>query len=258
MNLANAARLYLGAPSEHRAAVVRDHVDRLLDATNEPTPAELADWDWMRPMLRVRIMDEETARPVLETAVLGEVAPGLKRMLYLDRLKTVSSVEKAWVESSSRRVDDAWAAGLANVWSSEQWSTFPLGDPLSRVVAVASEGFFGATHALLLDRHVKPGEASRGFLFAVPTAHFALYHIIVDGRSLIHAMNELVRIGCSMYHDGPHSISTNVFWVRDGGITTIPAGLDRGTLFIRPPDDLAGHILTLPASAPEGADRPNT
>jgi hypothetical protein len=107
--------------------------------------------------------------------------------------------------------------------------------------ALYGDSFFIASHLLHLPRYVDP--PPHGLLVAVPHRHALLLHRIQDARVVL-AVNALLGMAHHMHREGPGSLSSQLYWWRDGRLIRLPSEVDDGTLRFMPPPAFVDEVLT--------------
>jgi hypothetical protein len=109
------------------------------------------------------------------------------------------------------------------------------GGPTS-VWLLVGDSFFTATHGLWADRFDSPA-SEHGTLVCVPNRHAVLAHPIRD-LGAIGAIQAMLRVGRSMWEEGPGSLSDGLYWLRDGFLQRLETRVEGESTVFVPPDDL--------------------
>jgi len=243
--LVTLAQTYSRTPEDRRAHLVDANLRTLLDANTKPTAEQLADWEWVRPRLRVQLFDELSFRELADLSATTSPCRGFLGVLAVDMPRTVETVSKSVASRLGPTIDELFAVGLSNVLEKEPWKLHSL-DVASGIglSVVTSESMFGASHALMLERHLT-GPAPYGALVGVPNQHVALFHEIRDMKVAL-AVIDLIAVIRGFNREGPRPVSQGLYWWRDGAFTELPyRPLAEGVEF-RPPLEFAQMITSLP------------
>ena len=109
------------------------------------------------------------------------------------------------------------------------------------------DSFFTATHALW-SAHV---EGPYGSVVATPNRHAVLVHPIRD-LDVVSAIPIMARVAQGLYIEGPGSLTTSLYWYRDGTLTRLPAHVKDGDVTFIPPDEFVDTLNELEEPGPGG------
>lgn len=243
--LVTLAQIYSRTPKDERARLVDANLGVIFDASNKPTAEQLADWEWVRPRLRVQLFDELSFRERADLAAAKSPCRGFIGVLAVDMPRSVETITKATARNLGPNTDELFAIGLSNVLEKEPWKAQSLDvGPGLALSVVTSESMFGASHALMLERHLS-GPAMYGALVGVPTQHVTLFHEIRDAKVAV-AVSDLIAVIRGFNRDGPRPVSQGLYWWRDGALTELPyRPIPEGVEF-RPPLEFAQMMASLP------------
>jgi hypothetical protein len=116
------------------------------------------------------------------------------------------------------------------------------GGPAS-VWILAGDSFFTATHALWADAF-DPPTSEHGTLVAVPNRHAVLAHPIRN-LDVIGAIQVLLRLGQTMWEEGPGSLSDGLYWLRDGFLERLETRVEGENIIFAPSDELTDVLNRL-------------
>jgi len=85
---------------------------------------------------------------------------------------------------------------------------------------------------------------AKGTLVGIPHRH-AVFLYPIETLEVVTACNILIPVISSMYHDGPGSISNNLFWYYNGEFITLPFEIGEKELKFFPPEEFVDILNTL-------------
>jgi hypothetical protein len=237
LGLHNVAQVHRGVEPAERAGIVRLHFDNLLAAQEEETPKDFA---VARPMLRVRLMPpyEEVRK-----CAFRALEEDLVAVLVLDTPEAVRFPTRVQVEAWGRGEDELFDIALAAVRGEEGLETHVQEHQGARIVLLAGDSYYAATWAIWAGELDAPA-SEHGAIVAVPHRHAVLVHAIRD-LSVVPALGHMAQIAASMHAEGPGSISSSVYWWRDGRFDRVEITVTDGNMSIAPSDELLAVLNSL-------------
>jgi hypothetical protein len=244
--LVNLAQMYLEARKDLRAKVVEHHFRSLLTPSNAPSAEQMTDWEWVRPRLRVQLFAAGPFSADLGHAGAEVVVGDVVRLLAIDLPTRVETLNRDRVAALGVPLPELLATGLANVFEAEPWHQFP-GEfsPGIPILAFSSESMFGASHALMLERHLP--DPAPACLVGIPNQHLVLVHPIRD-TSVTGAVLDMAATITGFHTKGPHSISKGLYLWRKGNFIDLPYTLIPGGTDFRPPAEFLDALVDLRTS----------
>lgn len=249
VGLLDLAQLVARLPRKEWPNVVRSHVENTLASEREVRELErdAVDFDKVSARLKLRLYPET---PVVdasdERVTTSRPLEGTLAQLVFDLPSSVVPVRPPHVARWGKSLGELEKVALDNVAAAAEVGRDKLemqgGGTLETIV---SDHFFGATHALLLARHLK-GTPAHGALLAVPNRHTVLFHVIEDMK-VVTAVNTLVVLAQKYFALGPGSITDQIFWWHAGGFTRLPSAIRAGKLEFRPPSEFVRVLNALAA-----------
>ncbi len=201
----------------------------------------LADFDAIRDRVKVRLYSHAALDAMPPALIRRNVAADLDAILVLDLPETIVTVSPSARQQWDIDDDALFDIARKNV---ERMDVLSVEDiELAEDVpgrALVGDSFFTASHLLHVARYVDPPE--RGLLVGVPHRHVLLLHRIED-RRVVHAIRAMLAMVRGMHHEGPGSISDQLYWWRDGRITLLPSEIRDGRLVFTPPDKFITAVM---------------
>jgi hypothetical protein len=196
-------------------------------------------------LLAVRLYPEAGLRSIgPDKLVCRRDLEGTLTALVFDMPSTIHTVAAEQAAPWGRSREELLRLGLENVRSRcrPDESEVEIGDGC-RIRLISGDSFLTASHALLLaDR---PGCGGRhGALVAVPHRH-AVICCPIDGAAVLKAVRLLPPIVRGMEREGPGSISSNLYWHREGRFLNLPYRIEGQNLVFEPPEEFARLLQEL-------------
>ncbi len=232
--LSNLSQLCHANDRDDWSRVIASHFTSLLAMEGRDLDALAADYEQVKPILRVRLMPDESMGGVeLPELVVQATAPGILAVLVFDFPDSTATVHRDHLAGWPVDAVGAFEVALANLGAEPT----PVHDEVeledTRFTVWFSDSFYVATRALRLTDLLPPG--STDALVAVPNRHTLLVHPIVDAGTLP-AMQAMYRLAVQLYREGPGSISDQPYWWHDGELVQIPHHDQGSTIAVAPPD----------------------
>ncbi len=236
LGLANLSQLCHAADPDDWSRIIASHFTSLLSMQGRDLDALAADYDQVKPILRVRLMPDESMGGVeLPQSVSRPVAPGILAVLVFDFPDSTATVDVDHLAGWPVDVDAVFEGALDNLASEPT----PLHESVDAGEASLTvwygDNFYVATRALRL-ADVLPAGTTDAFI-AVPNRHTLIVHPIVDGGAVL-AMQAIYQLAVQLFRDGPGSISDQPYWWHEGSIVQVPHREDGKKIAVYPPDEL--------------------
>src|SRR3954447_620480 len=232
--LQNLAQKCRAEPRESWPQIVRDHFDSLFAPGNT---LESLTPDQASAALRARLLEDDFMAHVDWEPVTRRVAEDLQLVLAYDlpdqvviaareRLMELGDEPELWERAIAQtRAEPGIQIERIEVQANDQLDRVPLW-------TVVGDSFFTAAHALWADE-LDPPTAALGTLVAVPNRHVVLAHPIRDD-SVIGVLSHMISLAARFHREGPGSISSDLYWLRDGQLTRLRAWEDDDGLHFEP------------------------
>jgi hypothetical protein len=229
--------------------VIAGHFDGILAITSRNLDALAADFEQVRPLLRVRLFPDESVGGVdLSASVTRVVAPGIQAVLVFDFPDSTSSVKREFVDSWGRSIDELFELGLENLGLEPPPLVEDVTNDSRRLRMWYGDSFYVATRSLRLEALV-PNDIS-DVIVAVPNRHTLLGHFPL-GPATPEVMSTMFQLAIRFHRDGPGSISPFPYWWHEGSLTLIPHRKEGAQTVVEPPQEF---IVVLEAALTGIAD----
>ena len=235
--LANLSQQCAADDREDWPRIIATHFTSVFSIQGRDLDALAADYEQVRPILRIRLMPDESMGGVgVPGATVRAIAPGIQAVLVYDFPDSTASVHVEHLAEWPVDEDAAFAQALANLDHEPK----PLSEdmevePGTSVRILYGDSLYVATQVLRLGDVLPSGTTDA--LVAVPNRHTLIVHPIVDGGAVA-AMQPLYRLAAQLFREGPGSISDQPYWWHDGGLEVIPHHVKGRDVTVVPPDGL--------------------
>lgn len=250
--LQNLAQVCSMAPPVEWPATVAQHF-AIVSKTVEEVDAltdRFKDFAQAAPHLSVRLYPADAMQGVgAQAPVMRTDLEGVASVLVLDLPDSMMSVGRWLADQWGKSDDELFAVALD--WLRRD-STIEAGEtPLAadvKVQMIASDGFYAASRALLLDE--QPACVGKyGAIVGVPHRHGLLAYPI-ENIEVVKAVKAMLPGVRGMHQQGPGSISSDLYWYRDGSFVRLPTQQTDNKLVFTPPE---GFVALLNELAGKGA-----
>jgi hypothetical protein len=247
LGLSNLSQLCAGSDRDEWSRIIASHFTSLLAMQGRDLDALAADYDQVKPILRVRLMPDESMGGVeLPQSVTRQVAPGILAVLVFDFPDSTSTVGVDHLDGWPVDAEGAFEQALANLAAEPTPMHQVVDEDQARLTVWYGDSFYVATRALRLDPLLPTGTTDA--LVAVPNRHTLLVHPIVD-ESAVTTMQAMFQLAAGLFREGPGSISDQPYWWHDGDLVQIPHREDGRKIAVYPPDEFVALLERVLAKA---------
>jgi hypothetical protein len=215
-------------------AIVATHFTALQQMVGRDMDALAADFEQVRPILRVRLMPDESMGGVaVGETVSRRPAPGMIATLVYDFPDSTATVHQEHLASWPVSADEVFDIAIANVRAEPPPAAETVDADGVQLRVMAGDSFYVASRALFLDELL---DGAPDGVFAVPNRHVLLWYAVTD-LSVVQAMSPMFQIAANLFREGPGSISDQLYWWRGGEFVHLPHSSSGKTINFAPPDD---------------------
>ncbi len=240
LGLANLSQLCHAADPDDWSRIIASHFTSLLSMQGRDLDALAADYDQVKPILRVRLMPDESMGGIeLPQSVSRPVAPGVLAVLVFDFPDSTATVDVDHLAGWPVDIDGVFEGALDNLASEPTPLRETVDAEEARLTVWYGDNFYVATRALRLADVLPDGTTDA--LIAVPNRHTLIVHPIVDGGA-VPAMQAIYQLAVQLFRDGPGSISDQPYWWHEGSIVQIPHREDGKKIAVYPPDEFVAVL----------------
>jgi len=232
------------------SGVIASHFDLLerAAAQHQQLASKIADWEYARPRLRIRLWDEEV-RQALANSITRETIPGLLSALAIDLPESIDTVSHDLLKSWDKTAVEVFDIARENTWDAVQPEPKLLApEQLGAIQIVEADSYYTASIALQIDR-LPQLLGPHGVFLSVPTRAGMLalpFHQMADLQLLAH----MVRFTRHCFEQGPGSISHRLWWYRLGTWHEIPYESDPERISVMPPLAFEQYLSTISPEEP--------
>lgn len=198
------------------------------------------DFEFVKPFIGTRLYHKDHVKSIGAEGVISRpVTEDIIAMLVFDMPQAISSVKPdlaaIWGKTESELLD----LGQHNIRENYDFSATDL-EASVQLKAILQNHFFGSN--IILDLADDPElVGTHGSLVSVPHRHTTIIHPIEDS-SVIKAINMMIPMTYGMHHEGPGSISANLYWYRQGKFMKLPYNIENQSLNFQPPSDFVAML----------------
>lgn len=232
----------------HYSEFISNHFNSLMSAEkfDDEFSKIVIDFEKVKKYIAVKLYDEEYVSNVgQESTIVENLAGDIYSMLVFDLPEIVTNVNPDQTSGWNKTKEELFAIGIKNIKekyplliSKEKFGEF-------NVWFIQGEHFFTANIVFeLKDRIELIG--SKGSLIALPHRHTAIIYPI-ENLETVKAINGIIPAIYGMNLEGPGSLSSKLFWYKDGHYTELPYKLESGKLQFFPPDNFVELLNELKA-----------
>ncbi|MBP6720817.1 MAG: hypothetical protein KA239_00650 [Bacteroidia bacterium] len=242
LGLMNVAQMCKQAKIEEYAGVIRNHFDVMRKSKDFIAGffENINDFEFVKPFIGTRLYHKDHIKSIGPEGVIAKsITEEIIAMLVFDMPQAISSIKPEQSRIWGKSAEELLELGLANIRESYDFSATDL-DANVKLKAVIQNHFFGSNVILNLDR--VPGlVGTHGSLVAVPHRHSTLIHPIEDS-SVLKAINMLIPMAYGMHHEGPGSITSQLYWYRQGKFMNLPYKIADNSINFQPPSDFVAML----------------
>lgn len=251
LGLANLAQYCRAVGSEDWPLAIANHFTTLLAAHGRDLDAIAADFEQCRPILRLRLYSDESMGGLSldrDLGVIKPLVPGILLGLVYDFPDSTSSVAREHVASWSLPEIEVLAVARTNTLAEPlpPRQTVKAGD--ASFEALQGDSFYVASRLLGLG-DLLAGDNVHGAVAAVPNRHTLLWAPI-ETLDVVAIAPAMARVAAALFQEGPGSISSLLYWWRDGDLMALPVRVTATSVELAPPDAFVELLNGLPPAGP--------
>lgn len=255
--LANLLQICASRTPAEFPGLIASHFDLLerAAAQHQQLASKIAEWEYARPRLRIRLWDEEV-RQALGTSITRETIPGLLSALAIDLPESIDTVSHDLLKTWDKTPVELFDVARENTWDAVKPNPRLLApEQLGSIHIVEEDSYYTASIALQIDR-LPQLLGPHGAFLSVPTRGGLLalpFHQMADLQLLAH----MIRFTRHVFEQGPGSISHRLWWYRMGTRHEIPYESDPERISVMPPLAFEQYLSTLAPDDSEDSEDPD-
>jgi hypothetical protein len=242
LGLMNVAQMCKQAKPEEYDGIIRNHFDVMRKSKDFIAGffENMNDFEFVKPFIGTRLYHKDHIKSIGPGGVISkQVTEDIIAMLVFDMPQAISSIKPDQIAIWDKSVDELLSLGLYNIQENYDFSTTKL-DAQVNLLAVIQNHFFGSNVILNLDQ-TDGLVGTHGSLVIVPHRHTTVVHPIED-TSVLMAINMLIPMAHGMHHEGPGSITPQIYWYRQGKFLNLPYKIANNAINFEPPSDFVAML----------------
>jgi hypothetical protein len=239
--LQNIAQACAHASPERWDGLIASHFDCLFTPADDENAlrVDLSDYTHVQRRLRSRLYPTSLLYQT-DSVLYQEYAAGIIETLVIDLPSSVRSVSQ--VEARGWGIPDSelFMTGRRNLAFSRflEETRFPVHG--TWLHSFTGDSFYAASHLLTFERYITQ-PMPHGLLVSVPKRDIILAHYIHDA-GVMDAIGAMLQVTTDMHTEGPGSLSPNLYWYRNGGLTTIDYEMTHHSFTLNPTPEFRGIL----------------
>ncbi|BAN02677.1 hypothetical protein [Ilumatobacter coccineus] len=195
--------------------------------------------------LRVRLVPDDPAdRPVIDELCARPFADGIVQVLAVDIPDAIRLVPRCEIDELGWDLDEVWSSAWAQTEALEQPDEVNVIDVGGAdVVHIFGHRVFNASLVRQIE-DVVGTIGPNGAIVSIPHNHSVLVHVIED-TTVVTALNAMIPITRQVHRHGPGSVSPQLYWWRDGAMTSIPTYFAPDGVEVYPSPELVAILRAL-------------
>lgn len=238
MGLSNLAQICKQSPASEWKQIVAVHFDglhRSMDFQREFL-AKAHDYAYAAPYIGVRVYPRNYVEHIGdEVTIKHSIADDLVAMLVFDFPQTVSNIKPETTIQWNKTNEELYDIGLANIRHKYPWQVNSELISGMRIWFIEGEDLFVANSVLVMHLLSIP-YSIYGSLVAIPNRHTVIVYPI-ENLEVISVLQPFIAILQGLYKDGPGSISSSLYWYRDGELSILPYEIGGDALNFKPTEE---------------------
>jgi hypothetical protein len=242
LGLMNVAQMCKQAKVADYDGVIRNHFDVMRKSKDFISGffENINDFEFVKPFIGTRLYHKDHIKSIgAEGVIAKSITEEIIAMLVFDMPQAISSIKPEQAKVWGKSTEELLELGLNNIRESYDFTATDL-DANVKLKAVIQNHFFGSNIILDLER-VAGLVGTHGSLVAVPHRHSTLIFPIEDS-SVLKAINMLIPMAYGMHHEGPGSITSQLYWYRQGKFMNLPYTIANNAINFQPPSDFVAML----------------
>jgi hypothetical protein len=246
LGLMNVAQICKQDEIENYKEIVKKHFDSLMRTNqfDKEFKKIIHDFNQIKEYIGVRLYPIDYVSHIGKELTIGkDFAGNIYAMLIFDLPDSVVSIKPEEAEKWGKTWEELFDLGLQNIKtkypnniSQEKFNEFNLW-------FIQSNHFF--TPNIVFDFEMQQKlMGSNGSLIGIPHRHAVIIYSI-ENIQVVNAINDLITAIIGMNEEGPGSISSNIFWYKDGHYEDLPYEMSDNKIQFYPPEKFVEMLNTL-------------
>jgi len=247
LGLSNLAQLCHQHPSSRWQSIINNHFDSMqqTSAFESGFYKKAHDYEYASSYIGVRLYPADYIAHIGEEAIIKRnITDDLIAMLVFDFPHGVCNIKPETTIQWNKTNEELFEIGRANIRKNYTSETMSEDFNGIKIWIITGDHFF-VTNSLL-DLHLESiPSGAHGALIGVPHRHTLMVYPI-DNLEVVTAIQPFVYVLQGLFKEGPGSLSENLYWYRNGELTTLPYSLEADSLNFSPPETFLDVLNILP------------
>lgn len=246
LGLVNVAQVCNQDEKRNYRLIVKEHFDSLI-RTNEfnlEFRKSILDYDKIKGYIGVRLYSTDYFGQLDKISLLTkQLTENIYTTLIFDLPDAIETIKKEDADNWGKSFDELFETGIENIRQKCPFeiSQEEIGD--FTIWFIQGNHFF--TPNIVFDFNKYPELiGTYGSLIGIPHRHAVIIYPI-ENVGVVNAINSLIPIINGMYHEGPGSISGDLYWYKDGSFENLPYKIEEGKIQFYPPDRFVNLLNTI-------------
>jgi hypothetical protein len=246
LGLTNVAQVCKQSDQKYYKELISEHFESMArgKAFSEGLEKIEDDYEKIKQYIAVRLYPNHYMENIPKDMYIGKTfTDDIYAMLVFDMPDTISNIKPEQAEKWGKTFEDLFEVGVKNTKDNNplEISTFSFDE--FDIWFAQGEHFFVPNIVFELP-HRPELLGEHGAIIGLPHRHAALIYPL-NSMKVVKAINDLIPTIDGMYREGPGSLSSNLYWYKNGRFLNLPYSLDDNTLRFTPPAEFVELLNTL-------------
>jgi len=246
LGLTNLAQVCKQDKPRNYGRIVFEHFESMIRSHQFDTGFQqiVQDYEKVKQYIGVRLYPSDYAAAIGKDLTIGkDFSESIYAMIVFDLPDSIINVQPEHTRNWDKTLDELFETGIQNVRNKYPVEISEQKFKEFNIWFVQSDHFFAPNILFDLKNHNKL-IGSKGSLIGIPHRHAVIVYPI-ENINVMKAINQLIPTIYGMNAEGPGSISSNIFWYRDGQFQNLPYKLVDKKLQFFPPENFLAVLNTL-------------
>jgi hypothetical protein len=237
LGLTNLGQVCARSDEHEWPALIARHFDAVLQSQHEGSSAPV-EFEAVRDQLATRLYLEADIADILDVTIVRQDVPGLCSTLCLDLPTSVQTVRRDRVSAWGRSDDELFELARDNLKSLiDAEPELVQIDQATSLWLAGGDSVYNSSILLRLEDYPQ-FRGRHGMFISAPTRHLVLA-LPFDAPEAMNSVGHLMGLTAHMEREGPGSLSTQVWWQRDGRWIELPWEMTDDGISVRAPEEFA-------------------
>ncbi len=246
--LINVAQQCKLAKKEEWPAIIKNHFDTLSksEGDDQELLKSITNFDKIRGFLAVQLYPDDYLNAVgkmKEEVIMRSEIPTVNDTLVFDLVNSIRPVKISESEAWGKSNDELFAIALENTFKKIKPEIIEQQTEGGKVTFITSDSFLTSVLVLNLKKFSQC-IGIHGSLVAIPTRGVIMCYPI-ENLGLTKIISGYILFASKLYTEGPGSLSSKVYWYKDGNFMNLPYSLTTEKIDFTPPKGFVDMLNTL-------------